>query len=70
MVLISNNATVVAYIKRQGGTVSQVMCNLAKDILFWAEQLLVFLTVKYILGKKNILGNQLNHLNQVLLMEW
>ena len=35
-VLMSDNATVVACIKKRG-TVSGVICDLAKDILNWAE---------------------------------
>ena len=47
------------YYIKAGGMVSQVMYNLAQDILNWAEQLSVFLTVRYIPSKKNILANQL-----------
>ena len=57
-VLISNNATVQAYLKKQGGTVSPVMCTLTQEILDWTEQFSVFLKVRYILGKKYIMAGQ------------
>ena len=38
VILMSDVATVVSYIKKQGGTVSCVMCDLAHEILTWAEQ--------------------------------
>ena len=55
--LMSDNATVVAYMKKQGGTVFQILCDLAQEILTSAEQLMFCLTTRYILGKKNILSD-------------
>ena len=31
--LMNNNASLVTYLKKQGGTVSRVMCSLAQDIM-------------------------------------
>ena len=70
MVLISDNATVVVYIKKQGGTVSGVTCDLAQEIFTLAECFPFYLTTWFILRWKNILTNQLSHLDQVLLIEW
>ena len=53
------SATVVAYIKKQGGTVSQVMWDLAQEILSWRGQLVIYLTAWYIPRKKNILADSL-----------
>ena len=49
-VLISDNDKLVTYIKKQVSTISQAMSDLAQDILSWAEQFLVFLSARYILG--------------------
>ena len=56
VVFMSNNATVLAYIKKQ-------------EILARAEQFAIFLTAWYILGK-NIFPYQLIRSDQVLLTEW
>ena len=56
---MSDNATVVAYLKKQGGTVSRVMCSLAHEVMDWTELHSVTLSTRYILGK-NILAEQLN----------
>ena len=58
---MSDNTTVVAYLKKQGGILSRVA---------WSELHLVTLSARYIPGKKNILANQLSHLDQVLPTEW
>ena len=33
----SNSATLVAYLKQQGGTVSKVMSSLVQEIMAWTE---------------------------------
>ena len=70
MVLMSDNATVVACLKKHGGIVSWVVCNLMPEMLTWAEQFMIFLTAKYILGQKNPLTNQLSHQDWVLPTKW
>ena len=69
VVLISDTATVGMYLK-QGGSVSKVMCDLARKIVHWSELHLVALLVRYSLRKKNILVDQLNRPDQVLPVEW
>ena len=55
VILMSNNATVVAYFEKQEDIVSKVICSLAKDIIGWLE--LHSVTARYILDK-NILVDQ------------
>ena len=70
VVLMINNSTMVANIKKQGDTISRVMCDLAQEILSWVEQFMVVLTTQYTPEKKNVLTNQLSRLDQLLPTEW
>ena len=53
------NLTIVAYIKKLGGTISRAKCDRAKDIVSWAEHSSAFPTRRCISGKRNILAYQL-----------
>ena len=57
-VLMSNNAIVITYLKKQGGTMSKALCNLAQEIILWSELHFVTLSVSYIPGKMNVLADQ------------
>ena len=43
---------------------------MAQEILTFAEQFVIYLTARYIPGKKNILSDWLFHVEQVILTEW
>ena len=49
---------------------SQALCLMASQITMWTEQHWVRLSVRYILGRKNILVDQLYRPDQVLPTEW
>ena len=66
VVLMSANTTVVAYLKKQRGTVSKVLCNLAQEVFLWTKARLIALTVSYIPGERNILVDQLSCPDQAL----
>ena len=70
LVLVSDNASVVACLKKHGGTISKVLCDLAQEVVPWPEIHLIALTESYVCRKKNILMDQLSHPDQVLPMEW
>ena len=55
-VLMRGNGTVVAYIKKQGVTVSRVMCDLAQEIRTLAEKFAICVTALFILGKNILVG--------------
>ena len=57
-VLIRDNTTLVAYLKKQGVTVSRVKCNLSQEIVAWLELHSATLSARYIFGKRNILADQ------------
>ena len=54
-VLMNNDATVVACLKKQGGMVSLDMCRLVQEVNTWSKLLVVITMAIYILGKKLIL---------------
>ena len=70
VILISYNASVVAYLRHQGSTVPSRLCMMASVIILWTERHLVHLEAHYIPGKKNILEDQLSRPDQVLPTEW
>ena len=49
IILMSNNTTVVAYLKKQKGAVCRVMCSLIRDIMTWTELHSVTLSARYII---------------------
>ena len=65
-----DNSTVVAYINRQGGTVSDSLCSLTRQLLQWAESFNVQLEARYLLGQSNVLADLLSRREQVIGSEW
>ena len=63
LVVMSDNATVVTYLRNQGGTVSRVVCHMAAEVVLWTERHSVSLLARYIPGRKNVLVDQLSRLN-------
>ena len=70
VVLMSKNASVVVYLRHQGGTVSRRLCQMASAITVWAEQNSIRLEARYIPDKWNILVDQLSRPDQILPTEW
>ena len=70
LVLMSNNATVVTYLKKQGRTVSLDIYRLAQDMVGWLDLHMVSISARCILRNKNILACQLSHLDQVIPTDW
>ena len=64
IVLMSDSAALVVYLKRKGGIVSWVICTLTQEILSWAEQFSVSLMARH------ILVDQLSQPDQVLPSGW
>ena len=65
-----DNSTVVAYVNKQRGTVSDSLCSLTGQLLRWTESKRVQLEARYLPGQSNILANLLSRRNQVLGAEW
>ena len=65
-----DNSTVVAYVNKQGGTVSRSICSLASQLLGWAESLDVHLNARYLPGQSIVLADLLSRRDQVIGTEW
>ena len=62
IVLMRDNAMVVAYLRHQNCTVSHVLCRMATEVVLRTERHSVSLTEE---GKKNVLADQLSRPGQV-----
>ena len=65
-----DNSTVVAYVNKQGGTVSRALCFLASRLLRWTESFDVHLNVRYLRGHASVLADLLSRRGQVVGTEW
>ena len=65
-----DNSTIVAYVSKQGGTVSDSLCELTGQLLRWTEAHNVLLEARYLPGQSNVLADLLSRCNQVLAAEW
>ena len=65
-----DNSMVVAYIKKQGGTVFQALCLLTSRLLRWTESFNIHLNTRYLPGQANVLADLLSRRGQVVGTEW
>ena len=65
-----DNSTVVAYVNKQGGTVSRALCLLTSRLLRWTESFDVHLDARYLPGESNVLADVLSRRGQVVGTEW
>ena len=59
-----DNSTVVAYVNRQGETVSDFLCSLTRQLLQWTECFDVQLEARYLPGQSNVLADLLSRWDQ------
>lgn len=69
VLILSDNATAVSYIRRQGGTHSTLLCGLAWQIYMLAEELNLSVSINHIPGKRNVLADALSRA-QPIQTEW
>ena len=67
--VFSDNTTSVAYLRRQGGTLSLALNAVAQCILCWAEQLNIILMPQFVPGRNNVVADTLSRPDQVLVFE-
>ena len=65
-----DNSTVVAYVNKQGGTVSRSLCLLTSRLLRWTESFDIHLDARYLPGESNVLADVLSCRGQVVGTEW
>ena len=65
-----DNSMVVAYVNKQGGTVSRPLCLLTSRLLRWTESFDVHLEARYLPGESNVLADVLSRRGQVVGTEW
>ena len=70
MTAMCDNLTMVAYVNRQGETVSDSLCSLTKQLLQWTECFDVQLEARYLPGQSNVLADLLSRREQVIGSEW
>ena len=68
--LFCDNVTTVAYLRRLGGTRSQVLFLIAKEILLWVESMKITLLPRFIQGSLNTRADLLSRPNLVIGSEW
>ena len=70
MTAMCDNSTVVAYVNKQGGTVSRALCLLTSRLLRWTESFDVHLDARYLPGESNVLADLLSCRGQLVGTEW
>ena len=65
-----DNSTVVAYVNKQGGTVSRALCLLTSPLLRWTESFDFHLDARYLPGQDNVLADVLSRRGQAVGTEW
>ena len=68
--LFCDNVTTVAYLRRLGGTRSQVLFLKAREILLWVESMKITLLPQFIQGSLNTRADLLSRPNLVIGSEW
>ena len=68
--VFSDNTTALAYLKKQGGTLSATLNTVAQSVLRFCEEFHISLLPQFIPGKMNVLADSLSRRNQVIGSEW
>lgn len=70
VLVLSDNTTVVSYIRKQGGTFSRSLTKTVRDILLWCREAHILLSVRHIPGRLNVLADSLSRHGQIIHTEW
>ena len=65
-----DNVTAVAYLRKEGGTRSPALNNIAQEILRWAESLQIHLAPRFIPGIRNVLADSLSRPHRLPSSKW
>ena len=70
VLIATDNSTVVAYINKQGVTLSAEMCALLWRIMTWCHHSHITLKARHVPGCLNVMADLLSRSNQVQSTEW
>lgn len=70
VLLATDNATVVAYVNKQGGPKSRKLTGLVWDVLMWCWDHDIQLRARHIPGSLNVLADSLSRPDQPISTEW
>ncbi|MEW8547329.1 MAG: reverse transcriptase domain-containing protein [Candidatus Thiodiazotropha sp.] len=70
VMVATDNSSVVAYLRREGGTHSPTLCMEVWETLNWCDQKNIKILVRHIPGKTNILADRLSRLSKPISTEW
>ena len=70
VVAMTDNTTVVGYVKNQGGTRSRQLTQLTTEMLSWSQQQGITLQSRHIPGQRNVRADQLSRAGVLLPAEW
>ena len=70
MTVMCNTSMVVAYVSKQGVTVSWALCSLTSRLLRWTESFDIHLDASYLSGQSNVLADLICRRGQVVGTEW
>jgi hypothetical protein len=68
--IVTDNSTVVAYIKKQGGTKSRSLWLLTQTLYKFLEEHQIRVLCRHIPGRLNVLADRLSRQGQILPTEW
>ena len=66
----SDNTSALAYLQKEGGTVSGTLNAEAQRILRWTERANISLRPQFVMGEKNVLADILSRSDKVIGSEW
>ena len=65
-----DNTTAISYLRRQGGTFSSTLNDLAQQILRWAESQNITIRPQFVMESRNVVADTLSRRNQIVDSEW
>ena len=70
VMVASDNSSVVAYLKKQGGTYSSYLCRLVWELLYRCHHRNIHIQVRHIPGKLNVLADSLSRPDRIHPTKW
>ena len=68
--VFADNTTVLAFVRKQGGTHSRLLNEEAQLLLRWADKQQILLLPQFVIGTHNMVANSLSRPNEVIRSEW